>query len=329
MAPEIISPSDKQTVSLCAPFQREFYVCKSLRQEKKLIKKIVKLGIKNGECTVPAPVEFSLSNVENAVIEISENSDFSGSIRAEISGGKAKIYNLKCGTHYFYRTAGGETREFFTENALPRWIRAGVFVNIRDFGGETTLSGKKIKQGLAYRGPRLEKPEDPEGIAALRALGIKTDLDLRREVKESLFESPLGSDVELIIHACEGYTEFITPDVRENTKKLIEYFADESLYPVYFHCYGGQDRTGTLAFMLGAVLGLDDEKLIREYELTALSGPEKQMSRSRKGKIKKFLKELKKRNKRKTLGENAVDVLRECGVSDETFEKIRQILLEK
>ena len=328
MVPEIISPCDKQTVCLCAPFQREFYACKNLRQEKKLIKKLLKLGMKNGECSVPAPVEFALSNAENTVIEISESPDFSCCVRAEISGEKAKIFNLKCGTRYFCRTLGGETREFFTENALPRWINAPGFVNIRDFGGETTADGAKIKQGLIYRGPRLESPDSPEGIAALRSLGIKTDIDLRREVKESLFESPLGQDIKFIVHPCEGYDEFITPDVRENTKQLIEYFADESIYPVYFHCHGGQDRTGTLAFMLGAILGLDDEKLIREYEQTALSFPDKKMSRSRKDKLKPLLKVLKKHNKRKTLGENAVDILRECGVSETVFDKIRQILLD-
>ena len=42
-------------------------------------------------------------------------------------------------------------------------------------------------------------------------------------------------------------------------------------YPIYFHCRGGADRTGSYAFILGALLGMSLDDLLLEYELTSLS----------------------------------------------------------
>jgi protein tyrosine/serine phosphatase len=41
---------------------------------------------------------------------------------------------------------------------------------------------------------------------------------------------------------------------------------------VYFHCRIGADRTGTLAYLLEGLLGVQDEDRYEEYELTYLSG---------------------------------------------------------
>jgi hypothetical protein len=50
-----------------------------------------------------------------------------------------------------------------------------------------------------------------------------------------------------------------------------KFLADRNNYPIYFHCWGGADRTGSLAFLLGAFLGMTKEELIYEYEFTSLS----------------------------------------------------------
>ncbi len=320
-APKSIILSDGDTVEYCAPFQRELYECENFRKIKKIYKKIIRQKKPEGYFTVPSPVK--ISDDKGASFELSENKDFSSSVKVG-----SELHNLKKHTTYYLRSDSGEAISFTTDSVMPRWIYAEGFDNLRDFGGETTKDGRTIKQGMLYRGPRLEKEPLPDGIRALQELGIKTDLDLRKEVMGKLTASPLGRKYNFILHPCDGYEDFLN-DNPKNIKYLIEYFADESLYPIYFHCHGGQDRTGTLAFMLGAILGLDDERLIREYEYTMLLTPVRDMSRSRKGKIKKFLKMLKDRDKNKALGENAVDFLRECGVSDNIMNRIRQLLLTK
>lgn len=322
-----VSPAEGETVNLNAQYQQDFYECKKFREVKKVIKKLIKEKKEDGFFTVPAPVHFEWeTDAECSVLEISENADFSASEKFECTGKEKDVYNLKKDTQYFWRVNDSEPRVFRTDSVPPRWLFADGIVNFRDLGAEKTKNGKTVRQGLIYRGIRLEDKLTPDGIEAFRKLGIRTEIDLRKEAENKLTECPAGADIKYIFHVCNGYEDFLN-DPPERTAQLIGYFADESSYPVYFHCRGGADRTGTLAFMLGAILGLDDETLLRDYELTMICSPEKKMSRSRKGKIKKFLKILQSRDKNKSIGENTVDFLRKCGVTDEVMEKIRSIML--
>ena len=45
-------------------------------------------------------------------------------------------------------------------------------------------------------------------------------------------------------------------------------FCERKNYPIYFHCIGGADRTGSLAYVLNGVLGVEKEDLERDYEST-------------------------------------------------------------
>ena len=54
-------------------------------------------------------------------------------------------------------------------------------------------------------------------------------------------------------------------------RRVMAVFANEANYPILFHCWGGADRTGTVALLLEALLGADAEQLAYDYELTSLS----------------------------------------------------------
>ncbi|MBQ7420765.1 MAG: tyrosine-protein phosphatase, partial [Prevotella sp.] len=56
--------------------------------------------------------------------------------------------------------------------------------------------------------------------------------------------------------------QFILKALRENKK-------------VIFHCNGGADRTGTVAFLLEGLLGVSESDLCKDYELTTFQYPEK------------------------------------------------------
>ena len=45
-------------------------------------------------------------------------------------------------------------------------------------------------------------------------------------------------------------------------------FCDEKNYPIYFHCIGGADRTGSLAYVLNGILGVDRHDLETDWEST-------------------------------------------------------------
>ena len=77
----------------------------------------------------------------------------------------ASITNLKVGTDYSWSItaiAGEKEQEsrhsnFSTKDELVRFIDIDGVSNVRDCGGWTGLDGKKIKQGLLYRGEEFNK----------------------------------------------------------------------------------------------------------------------------------------------------------------------------
>ena len=59
--------------------------------------------------------------------------------------------------------------------------------------------------------------------------------------------------------------------MRLSLKTIFSVLADESNYPVFIHCNAGADRTGTVAFLINGLLGVGEEDLIRDFELTSFS----------------------------------------------------------
>ena len=47
---------------------------------------------------------------------------------------------------------------------------------------------------------------------------------------------------------------------------------DGNSYPIVFHCIGGADRTGTVAMLLEALLGVPEDELWRDYLTTGFVG---------------------------------------------------------
>lgn len=50
---------------------------------------------------------------------------------------------------------------------------------------------------------------------------------------------------------------------------VLRTLADEAQHPIVFHCAAGKDRTGLVAALLLALLGVDDETIAADYALTA------------------------------------------------------------
>lgn len=187
------------------------------------------------------------------------------------------VYNLKVGTEYFWCVQiNGKRSEVFsfkTLLSLPRCLKIDTVPNVRDMGGYT-VTGGRIRQGLLYRGSELESHTvlTPSGAEELSRLEIKTEVDMRGEsigVVEATTAECLG--VKRIFIPSVPYTEVFDEKHRTALGKLYRAFASPKNYPLYFHCWGGADRTGTVAFILGAFLGMSYEDLIYDYEFTSLS----------------------------------------------------------
>ena len=64
------------------------------------------------------------------------------------------------------------------------------------------------------------------------------------------------------------------PEFGKRLVESLELIADRSNHPLVFHCSVGKDRTGLLAAMLLAAVGVMDEDIIHDYTLSAPFIPE-------------------------------------------------------
>ena len=102
-----------------------------------------------------------------------------------------------------------------------------------------------------------------------RVLGIRSDIDLRRDDEcYGMKGSPLGDGATWFHYSSKAYGAMQSDDGKKAFTKVFKVFLDEKNYPVDFHCIAGQDRTGAVAFILGALLGMAEEDLYLDWETT-------------------------------------------------------------
>lgn len=239
--------------------------------------------------------------------------------------------NLYFGRTYYWTVSDGvdeaEIRTFTTEDAPPRTIRAEHIVNIRDIGGYTTEDGHRVRQGLFYRGPAIRDDFNMNvWHVFMEDLGIKTEIDLRAEVVGKEFDTMLGPLCNYVQLPTEAYGEVFDEPYSGNYRSIFELLCDPEAYPVYVHCAAGADRTGMVALFTEALLGLREEDIIFDYNLTAASYDTPNFAREE---IKRYLDLMEQRHPSTTLKEKLIHTLYDLGVTDEMFDKIRSILLEK
>jgi protein tyrosine/serine phosphatase len=118
------------------------------------------------------------------------------------------------------------------------------------------------------------------------------------------------------------------PEDRAEYRKVFQAFADPANYPIIVHCAVGADRTGTVAFLLHGLLGMNMEDCIRDYELTTLStvGVRTHTSAEFQG----FLKALREfGDPPDDLAGQVEGYLRSIGVTAEEISAIRRLLIEE
>ncbi len=238
--------------------------------------------------------DSGLENAEVRYIPVkSENLNVNGDT-AEYTVPRA---NFEIARTYYWRVTGlGKAKEgekkgplvrsdiamFATEDRAPRWIEIeGKVSNIRDFGGWRTTDGRRVRQGLAFRGQGLNNNSvtgERQGRNRLtvedvkyftQTLGIKTDLDLRSKGETAdLDESPLGPGVQFILRSSPAYKSIFSDHNKKTMAENVRVFCNPDNYPLYFHCIGGADRTGSLAYTLLAVLGVPQHDIETDWEST-------------------------------------------------------------
>ncbi len=233
----------------------------------------------------PDPVVFAWSVAEEPDyyrFSISRNKDLSEGEYYVLSAPTLTLEHLFTGSVYYWQVDAVYTdktlrSQLYTFETLesPRALRIDGVSNTRDIGGMEAAEGYRIKQGLVYRGGKLEDITEEGRDFFVNTLGLKTDLDLRTVGEGGAgVKSPLGDDINYINLTGRYYTGGTGISNEEGKKAFateVRLFADPDNYPIYIHCSLGRDRTGTLVMVLQGLLGADKNDLMMDYELSFFS----------------------------------------------------------
>ena len=228
---------------------------------------------------------------------LSRDQNFADAKELVAENNSARINNLFVNTEYYWKVvAGNEESEVgtFTTGDYPRWITArsltgeedgrGIY-NVRDLGGYMTSSGKRVKQGLVFRGGEITTMtssghyntitqvakkafREDMGMVGGVELDLRGNSDIGDNYKACGFAE--DGDIEYVMHAIKSYEQTFT-NTRSEVAPIFELLKNANNKHVYFHCFGGADRTGTIGFLLNGLLGVSYEDLVIDFELTSYS----------------------------------------------------------
>lgn len=152
-----------------------------------------------------------------------------------------------------------------------RLINGGTYgQNIRDLGG-WACDGGTIQYGMLYRGADVY-PTDPYIRPILVGeCGVRMELDLRGKQEEPVRDSSaLGNIGYCCPETYVWYSLSNTVAWREILRCIFDCVLTTT--PVYFHCSAGMDRTGTVACIIEALLGMSQGNIDKDYELSSFAG---------------------------------------------------------
>jgi Protein tyrosine/serine phosphatase len=250
----------------------------------------------------PNPVKLSWDG-KAASVRISASPDLSGYKEIKVDASPASVYNLIPGVRYFYSVVaadGSVLRESCVIPKGPMRMINGVTKNMRDLGGWKAADGRTIRYGKLYRGARVDDIQSNPTAKEifLNELGVDIDLDLRGlppgSQGGSAEKNPWTSNdpiqyvnIQLWHYFHHQAVQYPVPEISEGEsadiyqstiRTIIGWLKEDKV--VYFHCHGGSDRTGTLAFLIEGLLGVSEEDLSKDYEVTYYSGSNRKRNSS-------------------------------------------------
>ena len=316
---------------------------------------------------------------EEYKVLVSQNKNFDDAKEFTTKGNSVKATNLFVNTKYYWKVVAddkeSEVRDFTTED-YPRWILArslsgvednrGIY-NVRDMGGYMTDSGKRVKQGLVFRGGEITTMSgnghyntitetakkafrDDMGMVGGVELDLRGAGDISDNYRANGFA--VDGDIEYRQIAIKSYEETFNKngsgstnptEARANVVAIFDLLKNADQKPVYYHCFGGADRTGTVGFLLNGLLGVSYEDLVIDFELTSYSSINNEHIRNhldghqhRYDRWPALINYVKTDttngyawDNNKLLKENIENFLvKSCGVTQETVNKVRSIMLE-
>jgi protein-tyrosine phosphatase len=171
---------------------------------------------------------------------------------------------------------------------MERHIAFDRVHNFRDMGGYRAADGRTVRWGRLYRSDSLGKLSDDDW-ERFRPLGVRTVIDLRypweiasagrvRETEGLAFhnlsiehrpyrQAELEPEIDTERYLADRFAEVAADGVTE-IRAALDVIAASDGAPVVMHCASGKDRTGLMAALVLALLGVSEDDIVADFTLT-------------------------------------------------------------
>jgi protein-tyrosine phosphatase len=266
---------------------------------------IARAEVTNLSCEQTGPADYKLTyafTADSHEVRISATTDASGQTGLqEILKTAESPVTVHAGApgqriYFFLKPDHGHTRE-----VSIRHLPLEGTPNFRDLGGYETSDGKFVRWGLLYRSGVLSHLTEQD-FAYLTPLGVKVVCDFRTAQENATnpeiwipaahvehVSLPIGSDsgssstkgngpsmeeflktnpsaTDLKAWMTKIYGGFALTNAPEYSKVFAELKQDR--LPLLYHCAAGKDRTGVFSALLLLALGVPEQTVLADYELT-------------------------------------------------------------
>lgn len=264
------------------------------------------------------------------------------------------IYNLIPGLTYYYtvlQKVDDNTFHQIIDGLLEvdgrfRAIYVEGMHNFRDIGGYATLYGRRIKYDKLFRSAELQRQTNPsQGDITARGVNELINnlrIDVELDFGDAYTVSPVQNLIEFISdkkYNISYYDIGLNPESTGYTGERYKNCFDIILErlkqgkKVLFHCNLGADRTGTLAFILEALLGVNESDLAKDYEITSffqgyIRRRDSDYVLDRNSGYPAMISYIKTHFDGENINEKVENMMLSLGVTHAQIEEFRQIMLE-
>jgi len=254
-------------------------------------------------------------------------------------GGRRGLGGRRVRQGLVYRSAGlnNNANSYYTPEEVKKMLADGTLIDsvpemsrdVATYIVRRNKVGKRVdlKHVVKKWHPGAERLNAKTRAYMRETLGIKTDIDLRTDREcYGMTGSPLGEGVKWVHVSSSAYGGMAGAAAKTAFAQVFRVFLDEANYPLDFHCIAGADRTGSLAYILNALLGVEEDELWKDWEITGCRNSN--LDFGHKTRFEKLVAVFEK-YPGSTPRERVEAYVKEQGFTDADIAKFRNIMLER
>lgn len=257
------------------------------------------------------------------------------SVSQPVSAGAITIYNCTPGSiSTFVLLVGGKVIQqgVIKPTGACRMIHLLNVGNVRDLGG-WDCDGGRVKYGLLFRGGEMYGYLTDDGRQqAIDMLGILKEIDLRFASElNGRTESGFGPTVDML-WVDMTWNDLAYQKSSGNIKAIFDPLFDYVIAnkPTYFHCSAGADRTGVVALLCEAILGVSQSDCDKDYELSSFNSGVSTDAEARRRNETPWTREINYLNAYPgaTFRDKVVNFMVSCGITIEKINAFRAAMID-